>query len=108
MSDFSFFVQKSLDALFSGLLPLEDQGVELEESSMGLKIILPDQKIYVIHGHLDLQQLWVSSPLSGGWHFVLDPILGQWKDTRGHQTLEEFFLKEFHKFELPSFLVRIL
>ena len=43
--------------------------------------------VYLIHRHDALQQIWLSSPLSGGWHFSFDGQRNGWYDTRRDQPL---------------------
>jgi frataxin-like iron-binding protein CyaY len=38
-----------------------------------LTLLLPDRKIYLFNVHAGMQQLWMSSPISGGRHFASSP-----------------------------------
>jgi frataxin len=51
-------------------------------------------KQYVLHKHAPTEQLWLSSPLSGAWHFVWQN--DTWVSTRGEQTLHDILAQELH------------
>lgn len=37
---------------------------------------------YVINKHAPMRQIWVSSPVSGAWHFAFDEASQSWRSTR--------------------------
>jgi frataxin len=51
-------------------------------------------KQYVLNKHAPTEQLWLSSPISGAWHFVWQNYA--WVSTRGEDTLNNILLKELH------------
>lgn len=51
-------------------------------------------KQYVLNKHVPTEQLWLSSPVSGAWHFVWQN--DSWVSTRGEDTLNNILLKELH------------
>lgn len=44
--------------------------IDCEETQQSLSIILPDGRVYLFNIHSGMRQLWMSSPVSGGHHFV--------------------------------------
>jgi frataxin len=83
-----------LDQLEGFFLDLEKQGIDLDEHEGSLSIRLSSGKTYLISIHHTLQQVWVSSPHSGGWHFFYDSCDRKWKDTRLSQDLHQMILEE--------------
>jgi len=79
-----------LDALFE---QIEDQlGDWLDVDMTGgiLQIELPDGGTYVINKHAPNQEVWLSSPKSGAWHFAQvegEGGGGAWRSTRGAEEL---------------------
>lgn len=65
---------------------------DVEYQSGVLTITLPSKKQYVINQHVPMRQIWLSSPVSGAFHF--DYKDGRWKSTRGAEDLEELVRKE--------------
>ncbi len=47
---------------------------------------------YVLNKHAPLRQLWLSSPISGAWHFEWRE--GEWTATRGQHTLSTLLQQE--------------
>lgn len=51
-----------------------------------LTIELPDRRQYVLNKHAPNRELWLSSPVSGAWHFA--PHQGHgWRATRDAQVM---------------------
>lgn len=44
---------------------------------------------FVVNKHGPTRQIWLSSPLSGAWHFAWDEDAAAWRSTRGPETLVE-------------------
>ena len=59
-----------------------------------LNVTLDAGGTYVINKHAPTQQVWLSSPRSGAWHFALDAATGAWRDTRQGQDLFELLAGE--------------
>lgn len=49
---------------------------------------------YVLNKHAPTRQLWLSSPLSGAWHFAWDEGAAVWRSTRGAETLVEILERD--------------
>lgn len=47
-----------------------------------LTIDTEDGRQFVVNRHGPNREIWVSSPLSGAWHFAYDEASDQWVDTR--------------------------
>ncbi len=56
--------------------------IELSEGVLSLE--LEDGGVYLINRHIPLQQIWLSSPQSGAWHFAPSEG-GNWISTRGEK-----------------------
>lgn len=75
--------------------------LDCEETGQSLLIKMPDRRVYLFNMHTILQQLWMSSPISGGRHFMAtqnhpqerSPLL--WHDTRNHEQIEHVLNQEF-------------
>ena len=51
--------------------------------------------IYQINKHLASRQIWLSSPVSGAWHFAWSESEGgAWRATRGGERLEDLLGRE--------------
>ena len=59
-----------------------DSAFELDVDATGdsLKIEFADGSKYLINIHASSEEIWISSPLSGGGHFAYDEDEGTWKD----------------------------
>lgn len=54
---------------------------EVELTAGVLQIDFAD-RTYLINKHQPTRQIWLSSPISGAWHFACQPDSGRWIDTR--------------------------
>jgi frataxin len=59
-----------------------------------LNLTLDEGGAYVINKHAPTQQIWLSSPHSGAWHFAQDPASCAWRDTRHGRDLMELLSGE--------------
>jgi frataxin len=59
---------------------------EVEHAGSVLTVEIDDES-YVINKHEPTRQIWLSSPVSGAWHFVWQPDRHGWIDTRHGQDL---------------------
>ena len=51
--------------------------------------------VYQINKHLASRQIWLSSPMSGAWHFAWNESEGgAWRATRGGEKLEDLLGRE--------------
>ena len=57
---------------------------------------------YVINQHAPNREIWVSSPVSGAWHFAFDETRGQWADTRAKDTASALLLPDLLARELSE------
>ncbi len=90
---FLSLVQRTLQALslMFEALPQAD----CDELPGVLTIELPDKRIYLFNSHASQRQLWMSSPFSGGRHFLYED--DQWMDTRNQAFLYEILIQEIKK-----------
>jgi frataxin len=54
-----------------------------------LTVELEEGGVYLINKHLPNRQIWLSSPVSGAWHFAWDEDGGAWRATKGGERLED-------------------
>ena len=57
---------------------------------------------YVINQHAPNREIWVSSPVSGAWHFAFDETRAQWADTRAKDTASALLLPDLLARELSE------
>jgi frataxin len=58
-----------------------------------LTLELEDGAQYVINRQTPMKQIWLSSPVSGAWHYGRDPQ-GVWRATRGGKPLRQLLREE--------------
>lgn len=49
----------------------------------GILTVEGDAGTWIVNKHAPTRQIWLSSPVSGARHYVLDATTGRWQDTRG-------------------------
>ncbi len=49
---------------------------------------------YLLNRHAPNRQIWLSSPVSGAWHFAWNEKSETWISTRGSERLEELLARE--------------
>jgi frataxin len=92
-SQFKTLSDKILSRLSEEIEEADTKGEkDIEYQSGVLTITLPSKKQYVINQHVPMRQIWLSSPVSGAFHF--DYTNGRWKSTRSDADLEELVRKE--------------
>ena len=61
-------------------------GWDIDEREGVIELKVPQiPSVYLMHRHDTLEQIWLSSPISGGWHFIFDAQRQGWYDTRANQ-----------------------
>ena len=76
----------------------EDIDVDYDKIQMERK----DGKIFLINYHNVMQQIWYSSPISGGSHYSYDDIKDDWIDTRDGQSFEKRLWQELQTLREPN------
>jgi frataxin len=90
---FASLADSTLDRLMEGV-EAGSGDVEVELDGGILTIELESGGQYVLNKHAPMRQLWLSSPVSGAWHFAYDEAAGYWRSTRGSETLGEILGRE--------------
>ncbi|HET6160473.1 MAG TPA: iron donor protein CyaY [Dongiaceae bacterium] len=83
------FERRAAEILESLFEQIEDQlgdWLDVEMTGGILQLELPDGGAYVINKHGPNQEIWLSSPKSGAWHFGSDDG-AFWRSTRGAEEL---------------------
>ena len=62
--------------------------LEVDATGDSLSIEFADGSKYLINIHASTEEIWVSSPLTGGGHFAYDEDEGTWKDSSDNDLLE--------------------
>ena len=62
-----------------------------------LTIELEEGGTFLLNKHGPLQQLWLSSPLSGASHYKYDEAVGRWRSTRDDNDLAERLAAELSR-----------
>ncbi len=92
--DFEQLAEKTLDKLTDKLDSFDESGdLELEYQNGILNITLNSGKQFIINKHAPSQQIWLSSPVSGGLHFFYDTLSESWKLPDG-KSLNDILLME--------------
>jgi|CXWL01.1.fsa_nt_gi iron donor protein CyaY len=95
--DFGQIAEKTLDKLADALDSFDEAGdLELEYQNGILNITLNSGKQFIINKHAPSQQIWLSSPISGGLHFSYDFAVNKWKLTDG-KSINEILSAELKK-----------
>lgn len=86
-TEFHTQADATLDALFAALETKDAQGaMEVEYADGVITVELPDGKTYIINKHSAMQQIWMSSPISGGVHFRYEG--GDWVLPDGRKLIQ--------------------
>lgn len=107
--NFEAQAEQTLQLLLTGLEAMADRhqqagaagDYEVDWGHDVLTLTLPNGRQYVINKHRASQQIWVSSPISGGWHFAWDAGSASWQSTRTSQELLALLLAELPDLSLP-------
>lgn len=90
---FKSLSDKTLTQLADAIEAADKEGArDVEYLSGILTVTLADNRQYVVNQHVPMRQIWLSSPVSGAYHF--DYRDGAWIGTRGSENLEELLRKE--------------
>jgi frataxin len=69
-------------------------GLDIELVGGILTLELEAGGIYQINKHSPNREIWLSSPVSGAWHFAWNEAGGVWRSTRGAERLEDLLGRE--------------
>lgn len=95
--NFEQLVNKTLDCLADSMEELDASGeIELEYQSHIITLKFSSGKEIVVNKHSPSQQIWLSSPLSGGLHFSYNENTSNWQIADG-RILEDFLAAEVNK-----------
>lgn len=79
-----------LDSLFEQIEDQLGDWLDVEMTGGILQIELPDGGAYVVNKHAPNREIWLSSPVSGAWHFApagSGADKEAWRSTRGTEEL---------------------
>lgn len=88
-------VGKMLDRMADAIEDADTDGlIDVECSDGVLTLVLEDGRTFVVNRHLPMRQVWLSSPLSGAYHFDWDQETQQWAITSSGEELMPLLQKE--------------
>ena len=93
-SDFNRLADQALEEIGLAIETRLDDRVEVELQEGVLTIDMEDGGQYLINKHASNQQLWLSSPKSGAWHFACTGPGESWVSTRDATILGELLREE--------------
>lgn len=91
---FTEIAQKTLSALADHLDQEISDYASIDLSQDSMTIEFDDRRVLLITLHNTLSQLWVSSPISGGTHFLYDAQKGMWISTKDQSLDLLHFLEQ--------------
>ena len=76
---------------------LEDASddIDVEMNNGVLTVELEDGRTFVLNKHAPMQQIWLSSPLSGASHYGYDDASSLWQSTRDTRELTSTLTDDF-------------
>jgi frataxin len=86
-SSFETLADRTLQAILERVEERLEDAAEADLQGGILSIELDDGRRYVINKHAPNRQIWLSSPVSGAAHFDWHEGSGEWRSTRGGETL---------------------
>lgn len=80
---FSTLAEETLRRLIEAIDAASADSLDTDLRDGILTIELDSGAQYVVNKHVPNREIWVSSPVSGAWHFAYDETQRAWRDTRG-------------------------
>ena len=95
MSDAAFetLVDAEIGAIADRLEAQLGDIVDVDYEQDVLTLELEDGAQYVINRQTPARQIWLSSPISGAWHYAQDEN-GVWRATRGAKPMRQLLVEE--------------
>jgi frataxin len=97
--DFREKVQDTFQQLLEVLEKQLDENNDIEITEGKLQITLSSGHIWLLNRHAPTQEIWLSSPFSGGYHFRFSSDLKKWISTKSSGNELFSFLQD----ELSAF-----
>lgn len=84
----------------------EDNDIDIQEGF--LQITFPSGHIWLLNRHSPTQEIWLSSPLTGGLHFCFHQDIQRWISTRPSQDeLFSLLERELSIFSTSATVIRL-
>src|SRR5258705_5150873 len=93
-SQFESRADATLARLEQALEASAGDGLDIELVGGILTLELEAGGTYQINKHSPNREIWLSSPVSGAWHFAWNETDGAWRSTRGLERLEDLLGRE--------------
>ena len=92
-SAFVTLAESEIGFLADRLEELVGDVVDVDYQQDVLTLEFDDGAQYVINRQTPMQQIWLSSPFSGAWHYARD-AQGVWRATRGNKPMRQLLCEE--------------
>lgn len=90
--DFNLSFENLINSIINFIENNDTKGdIEIDDSIEGILKLICGQQIFVINKNSMLNQVWLSSPISGAYHFTLHK--NKWITGQGEE-LEKIFYKD--------------
>src|SRR5262245_21016910 len=90
--------EATADATLARLIEAAEQaaGDALDAERVGgiLTLELEEGGVYQLNKHAASREIWLSSPVSGAWHFAWSDGDRAWRSTRGGDRLEDLLARD--------------
>ncbi len=93
-SQFESLAEATLARLQTAIEDADCDELDAEVVNGILTIELESGAKYLLNRHGPNRELWLSSPVSGAWHFAWDPAAKAWVSTRGSDRLDDLLGRE--------------
>ena len=108
-NDFIQYVHDTFQHLLDCLEEQLGDESEIEVQETSLQITLSSGKTWLLNRHAPRQEIWLSSPITGGIHFRFDPKQKKWISTRPSQDeLFSMLEQELSAFSHPNAPLHLL
>ncbi len=77
---------------------LEALGFDVDLEGVTLSFPFAQKGTYLFKMNSALEEIWVSSPLSGGQRFAFDDVTHSWRNIRKDETLDDFLTRDLDCF----------
>lgn len=104
-TEFEQLANHFLNSIFDQMEEYDDFDVDLLGGI--LTIDTDDHGQFLINKHAPLTQIWLSSPLSGAWHFDYEVQNKQWICTKTQQNLLDMLCSELSKLSDEPVLLKL-
>lgn len=97
-TEFETLAEETLERIAETIETADEAGdIDVDFHEGVLNISLESGKVFVVNKHSAMQQIWLSSPVSGAYHFEFDRGQSSWRSTRSDDVLLPLLQQELQK-----------